>query len=800
MIGQTVSHYKILSKLGEGGMGVVYKAEDLKLHRFVALKFLPHHLGADGEKQRFVHEAEAASALDHPNICTVHEIDETPDGQMFIVMPCYEGESLAAKIERGPLKLDEATDIAIQVATGLAKAHEKGIVHRDIKPGNIFLTSDGLAKIVDFGLAKLATQTKLTRSGTTVGTISYMSPEQARGDEVDRRSDIWSLGVVLYEMITGRLPFKGEHEPAVVYSIMNEEPEPVTAVRTGVPMELERIIGKCMAKSPDERYQHTGDLIVDLKTLAKEPTMGLRGSSGRPLARKGRRAFRFWIPVAFAVVAVIAVSAYLTLSGKRGTKRPTPPATAPQTTRLVWRDSVAVLPFKDFSPQKDQEYFCDGMMEDIITKLSSIRDLKVISRTSAMRYRDTDKSAGEIGKELRVGAILEGSIQKEKDVVRINVQLISTADDAHLWAEKYDRELASVFEVQDDISMAIVDALKLKLTAREKQGISKLPIDNVAAYECYLRATHEIRRFDEASLDRALQDLQNGVTIIGDNALLYSGMAYAYYQYVNMGLKQEEYIEKAEAYAKKALALDPDCSQAHAVLGKIYLDLRGNQQEAVRQLKKALSVNPNEQSALNSLASLYVLVGKPSAALPLLERSKQVDPLNVQNNLRWADMYFYNGQYELALEVCHELYQADPESPIAQMAYALALACCNKLGEATSIIDRCAKEAPNNAATKFGLLLKYSLLKDVQKALEVMTPDFQETCKRDPVWSYNIAMMFSLLNARKEALDWLENSVSRGFINYLAMERDPFLENIRGEERFKTLMKRVKHEWEHFEV
>jgi TolB-like protein/Tfp pilus assembly protein PilF len=565
-------------------------------------------------------------------------------------------------------------------------------------------------------------------------------------------------------------------------------------------MELERIIGKCMAKSPDERYPHTSDLIVDLKTLAKKSTMELRGGSGRPLTRRGRRVFKLWIPAAFAVMAVIAVSAYLTLSGKRGTKTPAPLATAPQTTRLAWRDSVAVLPFKDFSPQKDQEYFCDGMMEDIITKLSSIRDLKVISRTSAMRYEHTDKSAGEIGKELHVGAILEGSIQKEKNRVRITAQLISTVDDAHLWAEKYDRELASVFKVQDEISMAIVEALKLELTSREKQAISRSPIDNVAAYECYLRALHEILQMDEKSLARALQDLQNGIDIIGDNALLYAGMAHAYFQYVNIGIKQEEYIEKSAAYAEKALALDSDCPEAHEVLGHIYSAFQGNQQEAVRQYKKALSVNPSEENALRSLAQLYAFVGKPVAARSLLERSRQVDPLNARNDGLQGNIYWSDGQYERSLESYQKMYRADPESPLEQVVYAWGLVYAGKLEEAFSIIDQSAEATPDNVLTKSGLLLKHALLKDKDKAFQIMTPDFQKTCKRDWEWSYNVATVLSLLDAKKEALDWLENSVNRGFINYPAMERDPFLENIRGEERFKTLMKRVKYEWEHFEV
>ncbi|MBP2680578.1 MAG: hypothetical protein H6Q78_441, partial [Candidatus Krumholzibacteriota bacterium] len=269
MIGQTVSHYKILSKLGEGGMGVVYKAEDLKLHRFVALKFLPPAASDDNTRKRFVREAQAASSLEHPNVCSIHEIDETPDGRMFIVMPCYEGESLQAAIEGGPMDLGDAVDVALQVASGLAKAHEKGIVHRDIKPGNIFLTSDGVAKIVDFGLAKLGGRTKLTRTGASPGTVSYMSPEQLKGGDIDHRSDIWALGVVFYEMITGETPFRGDYEQAMSYSIMNEAPKPVRDHRPGLPVEVERVIEKTLAKDPKERYQKTAELIGTLQSLKK---------------------------------------------------------------------------------------------------------------------------------------------------------------------------------------------------------------------------------------------------------------------------------------------------------------------------------------------------------------------------------------------------------------------------------------------------------------------------------------------------------------------------------------------------
>jgi serine/threonine protein kinase/Tfp pilus assembly protein PilF len=795
VIGKTVSHYRILEKLGEGGMGVVYKAEDTTLGRTVALKFLPSELTRDAAaKERFTQEARAASALDHPNICNIHEVGQTEDGQTFIAMAYYEGEDLKSRIGRGPFKLDDALDTAVQIAQGLAKAHGQGIVHRDVKPANILITADGLVKIVDFGLAKLAGM-KLTSKSSTLGTAQYMSPEQARGEEVDARSDIFSLGAVLYEMLTGKHAFPGEYEQAALYAILNQEPEPVTALRSGIPMELERIVKKTLAKKPSERYQHADDLIVDLKGVAQQSA-----SAVTRRMPQSRRARRLRLPGAIVLIAAMAVAGYFIFSGRRETKTPADSTAAPQLTIPAWRDSIAVLPFKDYSAAKDQEYFCDGMTEDIITKLSNIHDLKVISRTSAMRFKNMDKSIREIARELGVGAILEGSIQKEEDEIRVNVQLIRAADDAHLWAERYDRKLERVFQVQDEISMAIAEALELKLTSQEKQGITKQPIDNVAAYECYLRAVSEINRFDERGIDRALENLQNGLAIIGDNALIYAGMAYAYYQYVNIGAEQEKYIETAETYAKKALALDPDCAQAYVVLGSIYSAFRGDQQEAVRQAKKALSLNPNDRFALRLLAGQYLHAGKGALVSPLLERARQIDPLNAIRSGTQYEVYMSEGKFDLVLEFAQKWFEADPESPLAQTGLALALTYNHRFTEALPIIDRLAEKSPDNVTASFMLLLKYSMLKDREKAFQVLTPDFQKTCRRDFQWSYNVASDLSLLGAKEEALDWLENAINRGCLDYRLMERDFLLDNIRGEERFKKLMERAKTESDRFEV
>lgn len=785
MIGKIISHYKILEKLGEGGMGVVYKARDIKLERIVALKFLPPNLSnQEAEKKRFIHEAKAASALDHNNICTIYEIDETIDGQLFIAMSYLEGKILREKIDAAPIKVDEAIGIAIQTAEGLKLAHEKGIVHRDIKPANLMITTSGTVKIMDFGLAKLEGKTKLTQMGTTLGTFSYMSPEQSLGEEVDRRTDIWSLGVVLYEMMTGQLPFKGDYEQAVIYSIINGQPEPLTSLRSGIPMELERITNKLLTKNRDERYQSMTDVLVDLQTLKKKSLTGETTSISKDITKRKRKLPIKWI-ITCAVLAIVTLSFLFIFKWRSST----PPIR-----------SIAVLPFIDMSPQKDQEYFCDGMTEELITRLGNIRELKVPARTSVFTFKGHAESISDIGQKLNVETVLEGSIRKANNKIRITAQLINIADGYHLWSETYDQDLKEVFAIQDEISSAIVEALKLKLTSIEKQKISERPMDNIAAYEFYLKATQDINRFTEDGLNRALQNLQKGIEISGDDPLLYSGMALVYWQYVNIGVKQEEYIMKAENCIKKTLQLDPHSPQAYVVLGTIEKDFRGNPQEAIRDYKKALAENPNEIDAMRKLSYLYILEGKSFAALPLLEKCKRIDPLNVVDNFYQGLYNLYSCKYDMALEPIHKKYLADTEDASAQFFYSLTLAYNNDLQKAFSIIEHSAKKSPDNVISKLGLMLKYGLMKNKNKVLQEMTPEFQNTCRRDPEWSYIVTLMLSISGIKKDALDWLDNAVSRGFFNYPLLQKDPFLDNIRSEDRFKKLLEQVKYEWEHLKV
>ena len=789
MIGKTVSHYRILEKLGEGGMGVVYKAEDTKLKRVVALKFLPTELTRDEEaRERFTREAQAAAALDHPDIGTIYEIDEA-QGQTFISMAYVDGERLKDKIDRGPLKLAEAVDIAMHVAQGLQAAHEKGIVHRDIKSANVMLTASGQVKVMDFGLAKLAGASKVTREGTTLGTTGYMSPEQARGEESDKRTDIWSLGVVLYEALTGLVPFRGEYEQAVLFQIANAAPEPITSLRTAVPVDLERIVNKCLEKDRAERYQTAGDLIADLRHVQR-----MLGAGGEEALRSvtrpsvSGRKLRWWYWGAPLVVLTAVVAALLIKMPHR--------AAAPE------EKSIAVLPFVDMSPQHDQEYFCDGMTEELINRLSNIQGLRVPARTSAFMFKGKTEDIREVGSKLNVQRVLEGSVRKDGDKLRITAQLINVDDGYHVWSETYDRALKDVFAIQDEISDAIVDALKLKLTPQEQQKLSEHAIDNVKAYECFLQAKRRIDRFDEKSLDSAFVYLRTARDIIGDNAEIHAGMASAYHMRANIGVGQEEDLERAKEYALKALDLKPDLPIALVQLAVLsgYEGYPQCWRDYFRYVKRALAASQFSPDALSPAAIGFAQLGKPAEALAYADAFERHDPLNPWRYAVRGICYYYDCRFGPASEQFRSYYEADPTSPLAVDVYSSALACDGRRDEALAVISQTRIVTARDVESVFYLLLKYALTKDTENVQRLLTPQLRETCRRDFEWSVAIAERLSLVGLKIEALDWMENAVNRGFINYPFLQCDPLLDDIRGEERFKKLVERAKYEWEHFEV
>jgi len=624
MIGQTVSHYKILEKLGEGGMGAVYKAEDTRLGRTVALKFLPPELTQDeSSKARFIHEAQAASALDHPNICTIHEIDETVDGRMFICMACYDGKTLADKIAERPLELDEAVDIAMRVAEGLAKAHGQGIVHRDLKPANVLVTNDGQVKIVDFGLAKLAGRTKLTKNGMTAGTVAYMSPEQAKGLEVDSRTDIWSLGATLYQMITGQLPFKSDYDEALVYSILNEAAEPITALRSGVPLELERIVTKCMHKDPAERYQTAEDLSADLLHLTRTPIdHAHRSRRGGPAARE-RRYWRMW-PLVFGLLAV-AVSVAIVWRFR------TPPTSPSDSDKVM----LVVLPFENLGPP-DDEYLAVGVTEEVTSRLASIKELAVISRKSAVHYAGTDKTTKEIGSELGVQYLVEGTIQWAKydgkpSRVRITPELVRVTDDTRLWSKAYDRVIQDVFEIQSDIALQVVEQLGLTLLASDRALVADRPTDNLEAYHAYLRGGYYTGtpHFTQERWMQAVDSYTKAVELDPTFAMAYAKLSEAharlYYYYTD---RSPERRELARSTVEKARRLAPDKPETHLALGYYHLMVERDVEQGLAEFEIAARDLPANAEVLEAKGDGYRQQGKWREALDQYEMACRLSPRN----------------------------------------------------------------------------------------------------------------------------------------------------------------------------
>jgi len=740
--GKTIARkYTIIEKLGEGGMGAVYKANDSRLERVVALKFLPAGMTRDeNAKKRFVQEARAAAALDHPNICAVYEVDEVR-GQSFIVMAYIQGLSLKDKIATSFLEVEDALGIAIQVAEGLAEAHSRGVIHRDIKPGNIMLTEKGQAKIMDFGLAKLEGKADLTKTSTVMGTTAYMSPEQARGDPVDQRTDIWSFGAMLYEMLAGTGPFGKKSYQALIYSILNEPPEPLTARRPDIPRPLEASVRKALEKDRSRRYQSMAEMLKDLKAAR---------TSG------------------------------------------TSPAKAEK--------SVIVLPFVDISPGKDNEYFSDGMTEEIITDLSAVNSLKVISRSSAMTFKGTKKKVGEIAGEVNVRYVLEGSVRKSGNNLRITAQLIDAANDAHLWAEKYTGTMDDVFDIQEKVSRSIVDALKLQLTPEEAERLAERPISNALSYEFYLKARQEIFKWTEAGLENALKYLKRGLEIVGENALLYAGIAYVFFQYFNLGLKEEESCRKeAEGYLEKAFALDSHLTLSNFVQGMLHST--NNPKAAIRYFKQVLEANPNDFDTLFFQSCALGTLGQRRAVVPLEERTIRIDPLNPAAHFHSGFNRLWEGEYALALEVLQKLHHSFSGDLLTTWSYGLSLAYMDKIDEAGLIFDQIAREQPGGFFADLSLALKYALEGKKSEALRRLdsSPRLQNT--RDFQYVYWITECYALIDEKERALDWLERDVDLGMINYPLMNGlDPFLKNIRGEERFRKLMARVKKEWDEFQV
>jgi len=733
IIGKRVSHYNVTRKLGSGGMGVVYEAEDMRLGRRVALKFLSQEMEQDAQSlERFQREARAASALNHPNICTVFAIEQH-ERQHFIVMELLEGQTLAQMMGSQPTELGQLLELAVQITDALESAHAKGIVHRDIKPANILVNGRGQVKILDFGLAKIESSRRpgdglgadsrldtkgpvdeLTVRGSTMGTVSYMSPEQARGQLTDARTDLFSLGTVLYQMVTGELPFQGDTAAVVYEAILNRDPAPVTKANPSVSPQFGRILEKALEKDRSLRYQTANDFKTDLIRLKRDL------DSGRRLVAEGGQA------------------------RAAGAKQP--------------EKSIAVLYFENLSGVKEDEYFRDGITEDIITELSKIKGLNIFSRPTVLAYRDKQVTTAQIGQQLKAAYVLAGSLRRSGNRLRINTQLVDTHTDFPLWSERYDREMKDVFEVQDEIARKIAEALRITLSPQEQEAIAAKPTDNLQAYDLYLRGKSYARRLTRQDLEFAMQMLENAVALDPNFALAYAGMANVCAQHHYHYGRDPVWMERAEAASRKAVAMSPDLPEA-LVSQAWVLYARGQHDEAIQRVRKAIERKPDCEGA-------YYLLGRA---------------------------LFASGHYQEVANVTDAALEASGEDYNVYVPIMNALGALGKHELVRNVrqrriivLEKHLKQVPEDARARIHLACEYAATERPEDAGR--EADLAIALRpNDATVLYNAACVFCLLKQKPEAVGAIKKAWEAGFRDPDWARRDPDLTFLHGDPDFERL-------------